>query len=350
MFSNPVLTAGERFPTFPETVAHAITELGVELYSSESILSQAAGYSLRSWLAADGAAVAADPEKEAHDREVLRSMGLVDAIAPSRDSYDYGLLDGGSKPVYDWRLGHMAQLLDDGLALRHITVFSGQRLRFPYDDHAKSLEVCAAGAYNDADEWGKRWLETELQKSSGPEARWDRAFATEHEIAILALLQKFGKNLRHTGTRLRQNVTSVHPDIPASPVQYEDFSVGEVGLHVLNGRAVIREFRRQLLPAEEARPTGRSCFYEWVSTVAPERNASALLLTHNPNIYRTWLDFLLGAQAIDRGDLVLEGAGASVEPGRSNLYILRALGRLFVNFYNHEYSYDGAAPVLSQLQ
>jgi hypothetical protein len=70
--------------------------------------------------------------------------------------------------------------------------------------------------------------------------------------------------------------------------------------------------------------------------------SSVLMLSHNPNIYRTWLDAVLGTIALKRTDLHVDGAGASIEADRSYNYVLRAIGSIFINYHSHLYGNDGS--------
>lgn len=340
MFTQPFLQPGEAFPRLPETEEfHALLgATGIKLEAGVDTLQQATDHAIHVWIdeACSSVPNSKTPCEEVPQYPALQSAGLINAIRPSRDFYDHGVVDGGSKPVYDLRLGALDTELQAGLDIPEITIFGGQRLRFAKDDQGGVLEAIAQDVISENNPWAQEWIERQLNRTWTPSNPWDRPFATEHEVAMLALMQRYGDRLEHLKTEWR-GVTMVKPQnsIPPAPIQAELFALDDKVIRVLNGQAVTRQLRGYVFPPEESRPTALSCFYEWHQLAKPEQDASVLLTTHNPNIYRSWLDLTLGLQALNRTDIRLEGSGAAIEPGRSYGYVLGALGRLLVNFYNN---------------
>ncbi len=349
MFRTPLLTEGESFPEFKATSSESLAlfrSLGISVGSPEDPLPSMTDHALEYWMidTFNGGGPIDDEMREA-----AKQLGLIDAILPTRERYDYILLDGGSKPVFSYRLDFLQTLKEGGLVSPSMVVFGGQRLRIEADDRPMTLEQSASNLPPLKDVWLSRWLETEMGKDTTDANPWTRPFATEHEIAVLALVERYGDGLLHSYTNLCKDPQSVGPEVPATQVHSEVFSHEGTEVTVLNAPAVIREFRGRKLPVSQARPTARSCFYEWAIPTEPSREASTLLVTHNPNIYRSWLDLLMGAWDIHRSDLQLEGVGAAIEPERQLSFLLKSLGRLLINFYNYRDSRNLAnvVPVVS---
>lgn len=344
MFSSPQLQSGEVFPSFAndsEPFQRIIGELGLNIDSSADILPQLAAYAI-GWIEDDLSTphpVRSRPYHEVPAHKLLADAGLVHAIPPQKSKQDFVVIDGGSKAVYDYRLDYADELRQtQSLITSTLTVFGGQRLRFSADDKTGLLEDIAGDLItNTTRGWTHTWLQNELYKGRHPNS-WQRSFATEHEIAILALIQRYGDRLRHERTIRRDNPIQLHESVPIPTVAAEEFSLDEeLTVYALDAPAITREHAGRKHPIEQARPTGRSCFFEWEALIKPPMYSSVLLVSHNPNIYRSWLDLVLAAKEINRADLILEGAGPSIEPQRSFGYLLRGLGDILINFYNYQY-------------
>ena len=312
-------------PEFTE----AMLSLGAPINPAQhDVLRQAADFAIGHWRVSSTPSeslLADTPHEDVPAHATLEQLGLLQEIKPPRSTYDHTLIDGGTLPVCCYRLAYFQSLQERGFQAGYITMFGGQRLRLPQDG---DVELFATQLYENATPWFRGWIDSELAKPRNPDDPWTRSFATEHEIAILALLHQFGGMLEHVGTVARTAAESIDPRIPPASVQAELFQVGTTRVAVLNAPAVIRVIFGTPLPAEESRPNGESCFYEWLRLADPQPDATVLSLTHNPNIYRTWLDLQKAALKAGRSDLVLEGCGAAIEAGRPYGYVLRALARI----------------------
>lgn len=344
MFSNPQLRDGESFPDFSITDSRfqrIVGELGLEIDPSADALPQVAAYAI-GWVEDDLSKphpARSRPYHEVPAHKLLADAGLVHTIPPRESKQDFVVTDGGSKLVYDYRLGYIEEHRRAGsLITPHLTVYGGQRLRLPADDKTGKLEDLAGQLLpNTVCNWTQAWLQNELRKGI-PDNPWQRSFATEHEIAIMALIHKYGNRLRHESTILRDNAAQLHESIPVPDVAAEEFSLDEeITVWALNAPAIIREHAGRKHPIDQARPTGRSCFFEWESLMKPPARSSVLLVSHNPNVYRSWLDLILAAKEVNRTDLQIAGAGPSIESHRSFGYLLRGLGDIIINFYNYQY-------------
>lgn len=340
MFSKPFLDEEDDIPTLPirnkefqMAVRAAIGKLPDSLHDPTLYLKN---YALDNWLLLEdlkkvpGNSLSYNKTPE---YQAFKAVGMTDRITPQRSTYDHVLIDGGVKPVLDYRLRYLDTLIKDGLKSDSITLFGGQKLRKPDDDSGGRLEECAQRLRSTAQPWLKDWLETELSKNPNNPDKWQRPFATEHEIALFALLEWGGKELRHIKTGYRKISKSIHKSIPLTGIAYEDFQYGHQSIRVLNALAIRRKFIERQLPLKESRPTGGSCFKEWLIYANPKPSASVLLITHNPDIYRSWLDIMIVAQESGRPDLLLEGAGDMVQSGTLYGEIIQSFGRVLVNFY-----------------
>jgi hypothetical protein len=344
MFAASRLHGGQVFPEFPASSQEAIELfeiLGARVDSDQDPLTQLTDFAMDHWV---NMSVMNAPPTTDQQREAARKLGLIDAIHPTGDTYDHILVDGGSKPVYDLRLNFLDTLLQKGVTTPSVVVFGGQRLRVSADDKDGSLEERAAAITGLTDPWIQQWLDTELSKDPSTRQRWQKPFATEHEIGLLSLIEQHGDRLQHVQTIPRKSQQSVCPEIPAATVHSEVFQLEDISTVVLNAPAIVRGFRGQARPLDDARPTGRSCFREWFIANPPASGADTLLITQNPNAYRSWLDLLMELQQLDRPDIQIEAAAAAIEPDRSHAFVLHSLGRLLVTFYNQKYGYDGLAP------
>jgi hypothetical protein len=322
MFTTPFLQPGERFPTLPLDTPNfrdLITELQVPLHPGHDVLPQLVAQARGLWLnwgAAAGEPGQMLPYAQAKQYGLLETVGLIHGIEPHRNYYDHVLVDGGSKRVFDYRLDWLDQHVKQGIT-NDITIFAGQRLRFRMDDSTGRLEDIARELYPSCTGWARKFLATELAKDPYADNPWDRSFASEQEIATLTLIQRYGHQLIHTRTVKRKDYKSEVSHIPDAKILAEEFQVGDVTMRVLYGKAVRRSYAGQT-PAVP-RPTARSCFNEWLEMARPEHESTVLLVSHNPNIYRTWLDLMLGFN-----------------------YVLRGLGSIFINYHSHIYGNDGS--------
>jgi hypothetical protein len=350
MFSTPILHSGQ---TFPELSAESpefreiIHELDIHLDLNKPALPQLAVYAV-GWIAGEPAY--AHPEHTlpyhqvaAHHR--LADAGLVRKIPPPQFGPTKVVTDGGSTPVYDYRLDSIDKTISTGeIQTDHIGIFAGQRLRFAADDALGRLETIALELREKVEPWSRNWLDEQLRRCPTDPDIWQRPFASEHEVAIHSVIRRYGARLEHIKTISRPNAVSIHPSIPAAPIATEVFGVDDREIYVLNAPAIYRQHAGHMQPVEKARPTGRSAFFEWMDVTQPAANSNVLLVSHNPNIYRSWLDLLLAAAERQRQDLRLAAAGPAIERHRSFGYLLRGLGNIVINMYNHDYEHGKSAP------
>jgi hypothetical protein len=261
------------------------------------------------------------------------------------------VLDGGYSSFYRPRLGAVQRYIRSGLTTTPcVGVFGGQRLRQPGDNEEGHLETIAYKlSQSSIDPWFREWITQELAKKSSPVASWTQPFATEHEVGILSLLRYSRSRVEHIGTTYREGASSIHPSIPVAHVASEEFVVDDVVYSVSNAPAIPREHAGHKHPLSEARPNGRSVFIEDITRADLPKGASVLFVSHNPVIYRSWLDMVLASREMGRGDLCLDGAGAAIEPNCAFSYAARAVADLVINHYNREYeggqNASGALPL-----
>jgi hypothetical protein len=350
MFTQPYLESGGAFPSplfDGEEFTGILDELQVPRGDSLHLdLSEVATYALENWLrnSRDPQASMSCREHPMYDR--FRDIGMTDAVLPRQEQYDYLLKDGGSRPVIAHRLEFTETMRKDGVDIRDMTVFGGQRLRMPRDDLGGTLESRAAKLLlKQLEPWSTDWLESELEKSSNDPNPWERPFATEHEIALLALHELYRGRLTHTKEVTVANPRASLPGLPLVETAAQQFSVDDMVVRVLNAPALPRRFGGKLLPPSEARPTAASCFILWHKIVSPHYGAEVALGTHNPDIYRSWVDFVQVAAAIDRSDLKIEGIGGPMMPDATFGSLLTSLGKIITTFQNRRDGYDAPAEV-----
>jgi hypothetical protein len=344
MFFHPTLKAGESFPPLPcDDVRwqELMTALDVRIDTSpgkDDALTQYTRYGV-GWVERLPSYVRpehAERVSTSHLGPLLRRAGLVDRIDPTQPEQDYALVDGGSMGRYDVRLNHLETLQQERLlSTPRVVVFGGQSLRSS-SDSLEALEVRGRKLLGNTDNWGQTWLENELGKSDSSSDPWQRPFATERELGMLCLFGIYSKRLHHFRSRQQPDAVSIHPSIPPAAIASDDFYLGNQIVTVLNAPARIREHAGRKLPISEARPNGRSCFAEWLRLHDPPEGSSVILVTHAPNIYRSWLDLVLRAAEAGRQDLRITAAGAALEEDKTVGDVLEGLGNLIINHYNHD--------------
>ncbi len=350
MFTRPYIESGEGFPSPPFDSAEFTSLLDeLQVPHGDSLhfdLSEVATYALENWMRNSRDPQAAMPYEKHPLYDRFRNIGMTDAVLPRQKQYDYLLKDGGSRPVIAHRLEFTETMRQDGVDVRDMTVFGGQRLRMSRDDLGGTLESRAARLLLERLEpWSTDWLERELEKPSNDPNPWERPFATEHEIALLALHEQYKDRLVHTKEVPVANPRASLPGLPKVETVAREFSVDDMVVRVLNAPALPRRFGGELLPASEARPTAASCFILWHKIVSPQYGAEVALGTHNPDIYRSWVDFVQVAAAIDRSDLRIEGIGAPMMPDARFGSVLTSLGKIVTTFQNRHDGYDAPAEV-----
>ena len=344
MFSDPQLRAGQEFPPLPHDNPEWQKFTGglniqIDPTSPDDILTQYTRYGV-GWVER-----LPDYHDAFHDELVSNSQfatllakaGLVNAIKPKSPEYDYALVDGGNSNRYDIRLANAEKLRAIGeLAVPHLVVFGGQ---CPRTDTVDSLDVLLRRVQTlngNIDDWGKKWIKDELSTLGPRNNKWLRPFATERELALLSLFKLHGARLKHLKVTPRPDAANVriHPGIPLASIAADVFTLDHQTVTVLNAPARWREHAGRKLPVEEARPNGRSCFKEWLMLHRPPRGSRVILLTHQPNIYRSWLDIIIKAKEEGRTDLRVTAAGASLERDATVGDVLEGLGNLIINHYN----------------
>jgi hypothetical protein len=268
--------------------------------------------------------------QDAQEFSTLKAVGLIDAIPPQADSYTHALVDGGIKKVYDYRLTHLDQLLDRGISFDEVVIFGGQRFRKPQDDTHGRLEQRAQELRPQLNTWGKQWIDNELAKQD-TDRPFRGSFASEHQVGILALLDKYKDRLEYCGAQKRVEPLQLHPDLPTVETHFETFATRGLLFKVLDSPAIIRRYLGVSLPIANARPTGSSCFKDWEMQVPPHSTASALLVTNNPHTYRSWHDILLDWSPDPTKHISLEATGAATEHDLPQLDLLWEFGRLVVS-------------------
>jgi hypothetical protein len=342
MFSKPVLGTGQQFPELPHDNPRwraLLDTVEVQLEASKDPLETLTRHAI-GWVEDHPQYTPewhTEPVASSTHAAQFQEAGFVDPIDPHVQYADYVLVDGGYRNRYKVRLSGLRAAEASGqIRTPHLTVFGGQCLRAAKIDSAGTLNDIADSFQGKVDAHTERWLAAERSKSDVNPNRWQRPYATERELGRLSLHADYGDVL-YTGVRMRERALSIDPSIPTPHVAADVFRHND-GKEVLllNAPAKIREHAGRKKPIDEARPTGRSCFYEWLKIVAPPRNSSVLLYTNAPNIYRSWLDVVLRAREAGRSDLRITAAGAGLEENQTMGNLLTALGDLIVNFYNYE--------------
>lgn len=344
MFSNPELQTGQDFPPLPyeDPKWQELTgrlAMRTDPASRDDILTEYTRYGI-GWverLPDYYDPFHDEPVNDADIGSLLGEVGLVHEIDPKIPEQDFVLVDGGNSSRYDIRLTRVKALQTASkLITPQVVVFGGQCPRSDRADSFDNLERRAEAVRGDLDSWAEGWLSGELSLSSLGDDRWLRSFATERELALLSLLKLHGRQLRHIESIPRPNAAEVRidPSIPLASIAANVFTLDDQTITVLNAPARWREHAGRKLPVEEARPNGRSCFKEWLDLHEPPEGSRVILMTHQPNIYRSWLDIILKAREEGRSDLRITAAGARLESEATVGDVLEGLGNLIVNNYN----------------
>lgn len=345
MFDEPQLRAGEVFPHLPydDPVWIALMKhLKVQINPAcpDDRLTQFTRYGV-GWVER-----LPDYHDDLHDvrvtnshlRRLLSVAGLVHEIDPKTPEHDYALVDGGNSIRYDIRLAKAKQLCSTGkLVAPHLVVFGGQCPRNNVVDGIDSLKLRVEASIDGFDSWARSWAADELSRTHSEDEKWLRPFPTERELAILSLynLHRRGLQYAHAVPRLNAAEVRIHHSIPLASTAANVFTLNEEQLvTVLNAPARWREHAGRKLPVEEARPNGRSCFKEWLALHQPPGGSRVILLTHQPNIFRSWLDLIIKAAEEGRQDLRITAAGARLEAEATVGDVLEGLGNLIINNYN----------------
>lgn len=344
MFSDPQLAKGQEFPPLPfeDPEWQQLTKslnAHIDPASLDDKLTQYTRYAV-GWVEHLPDYHDAFHDEHMRDSELftlLSRAGLLSAIDPKTPQHDYALVDGGNSNRYDIRLAHAQRLQGDGkLVVPHLVVFGGQCPRTDRFDNLDALVRRAQNVDGKLDTWATKWIKDELQRDDVRDDIWSRPFATERELAFLSLLTLYKGQLRHVTTIPRPDAASVriHPSIPVASTAADVFMLGDQTITVLNAPARWREHAGRKLPVEQARPNGRSCFKEWLALHRPPKGSRVILLTHQPNIYRSWLDIIIKAKEEGRSDLCITAAGAPLESEATVGDVLEGLGNLIINNYN----------------
>jgi hypothetical protein len=338
-FNQAYGQVSEGFPVLPvsdQELAEVAVGLHVPIDSADGVLSAITKHAIERWLTEDSMynPYNLQPYQQAPEHRHLGDIGLLGAVAPRRARYAHALVDGGSRPIFEYRLNDLDKRLQAGLFVSDVTLFAGQRVRMKRDDLHGSLEEVAHGVLDKTEStWARRWIHSQLYRDGGAPDPWKRPFATEHEVAVLELLHRY-EGLEHSRTIERGAYASAHEAIPTLDTMAEEFVLDGRAYRVLNAPAIIREFRGNRQPLTEARPTVASCFREWNAIVGPDERASVLFSTNNPEVYRSWLNVSTEAYRDGRADLYLEATGAAIGD-RTYGYLLRAFAKLMIDFQNH---------------
>ncbi|HSX34123.1 MAG TPA: hypothetical protein VLF62_00575 [Candidatus Saccharimonadales bacterium] len=348
MFTCPVLEQGRQFPELPVTdprwqqLLHA-ADVVVDPYSSEDMLLQLTRYAIgfvekhpdyvKSWHN--------ETVRDSPRAPVFREAGFTDTIYPLQKEQHTTAVDGGNMSRYTRRISHVDAMEKSGLLeTENLVVFGGQALRNEVVDDFSGLAALARMVAPRADRLTRAWMRDELAKDPSHPDVWKRPFATERELGRLGLAFRHGKRLRYQGTLLRPGAQAIHESIPAANEAADLFSLDGKRVLLLNAPAKYREHAGRINPdLSEARPTGRSCFHEYLTLESPPPGASILLATSAPNIYRSWCDMLLRAAESGRADLNITATGMAINRNRRMSHVLTAFGDLIVNHYN--YAYEG---------
>lgn len=344
MFTNTRLKQGQSFPALPQhdpRWRELLEALEITVDPNQDLLPQLARYGVgwvenlpqyrKAWHASN---IWRSPKLEA-----LKNAGFVQEIAPVQANPDYVVVDGGSTHRYNYRLAFIEDMQQKSLLRSStIVVFGGQSLRDSNKDNTLKLTAITNGLLAQAiDPWAKSWIAQELLKNPDNPDPWKRPFATEYELGLLCLLQRYGSKLHHLSHRKRLGATTIHKSIPIPAMAATDFQLRDQRITLLNAAAKIREHVGRKKSLDQARPTGRSCFNEWLKLDNPPKDSSVLLITHAPNIYRSWFDLILCAAEAGRKDLRITAAGPQLEPTENVGDVLVGVGDLFINFYNLAY-------------
>ena len=132
------------------------------------------------WQLAD---IKIDPNSEANAINMLREIGLIDELKPSKKEFDYVLLLGATVPRMQQRLEHLARLWQSGVRYKKLIFLTGQRPLTPEIDKVDEL----------------------IANTSGHLATKDSRPATESEAAVMIFQS-----------------TPLMPEMRALPVQFMD--------------------------------------------------------------------------------------------------------------------------------
>jgi hypothetical protein len=351
MFTAPRLTEGQQFPELPidhpqwQTLLDAL-EVSVDPAKEDPLLTltrHAIG-----WVEDDPAYVKpwhTVPIKDSSKTPILRDAGFVDGIDPFQKNQNTVVMDGGHLSAYEIRLDYADEAQACGkLETPNVVLFGGQRLRTPRIDSSLKLTAIAEDLRGKVDQPTDEWLAHELAKDECSPDRWEWPFASERELGRLALAKRYQGALKYIQTIPRLCPKQLHPSIPVSVDAADEFNLGGQRILVLNAPAIIREHAGRKQDLSVARPTGRSCFLEWLDIDKPTDASTVMLATSAPNIYRSWLDLVLGAHKNGRPDLQLTAAGPGVVETRTIGHALVGLGDLIINFYNLMYEGGKSGP------
>ena len=344
MFTTPRLEQGQLFPVLPtehpdwqqllDTVEIRLDPPGGE-DPIRTLTRHAIG-----WVEQDTRYVRPwhdEPVAHSSRTPVFQRAGFIDAIVPLAKEQEYTVMDGGPLDRYARRLGHFTSMEERGLLeTPNLIVFGGQCLRGAADDYA-TLARIARDLQGNVDKATDSWLKSELAKDPNDPNAWRRPFATERELGRIGLAMQYGKALQYQGTIARTNPEQLHETIPIPHDAADEFSVHGQRVVLLNAPAKIREHAGRKKDIDQARPTGRSCLYEWMLLDQPPTNSTVMLATSAPNTYRSWFDMVLRAAEAGRHDLQLTATGGAIAPNRTIGHVLVGLGDLFINFYNLKY-------------
>ena len=166
-----------------------------------------------------------DSASEVKAINLLREIGLIDELIPSRKKFDYVLLLGATIPRMQQRLEHLARLWQSGVRYKQLVFLTGQRPLTPEIDKVDEL----------------------IANTSGHLATKDSSPATESEAAVM-LFQS----------------TPLMPDMRAVPV-------------------IFMESPRQWLQTYWQRPNTRDTLKTWLRK-NPEAG-SVLVMSEQPSAY-----------------------------------------------------------------
>jgi hypothetical protein len=255
-----------------------------------------------------------EPYQESSARELFPHLGLAQEIVPPKGEYEQVHIIGGFMRVNRERIGFVKRLLETQHVLSENIVFwAGQRMRDSRDDKFINLDAITAGAE------GEQWIQTELAKSE--EHSWKGRFATETELARLALLEHY------PSASLRGMVKDMDPKtatgVPGHSIRAYLYDIQGAEFTVLNARAVDRK--------GGPRHTTASCAEEWLNITPPSLGAKVLLISGNPHTKRTDQDVreILNQRA--RCDIEMTSCGPAANPNATTQLYLGEIGRLLHN-------------------
>ncbi|SRR6266568_1116217 len=338
-YTNP---ADGSLAVFEQCLVEPLRTMGVPLdENTEDIIGAATNYALTVWL----------PAQESNNEELLSieesaaiaSLGMSGSVIPPLNTYDGALLDGGSLMAITHRLAFWDKLRDSGKLILELIMFSGQRLRDDADSAWEAPEELAKSLYPRVRPWARDWIEGQLALPEQAANPWLRSFATEHEIALLALLHRYKDHVELKSIIPVLEYDTIDKSIPVVLYHALVCQLDDVPVRVMNAPAVRRVYRDNRLPLSASRPTARSCLYEYARhTEFPEGKLHHLIsIARSPNIYRTWLDLTLGIQKMNADSILqLDAAGADARNPLTRQHARRALGLLLINLSNLKHGED----------